>query len=97
MTVSLPHRTFNAALRDGSVAAKIRKIMEAVKPECAYFTELDGKRTVVLVVNLADASQIPPLAEPWFLTFEADVQFRPAMVAADLERAGLDAIAKQWG
>jgi len=48
------------------------------------------------VVNVSDASQIPALAEPWFLTFEADVQFHPTMTPADLERAGLDKIGKQW-
>ncbi len=97
MIVSLPHHTFNAAVKDGTVGAKLKKIMDAIKPEAAYFTELNGKRTGILVVNLAKASQIPALAEPWFLTFEADVQFRPAMTPADLKQAGLDKLGKQWG
>lgn len=97
MIVTIPHHTFNAAVRDGTVGAKMKKILEALKPESAYFTELNGKRTGVLAVNLPDVSQIPALAEPWFLTFEADVQFRPAMTPADLEKAGLDKIGKQWG
>ncbi|HEU5395572.1 MAG TPA: panthothenate synthetase [Verrucomicrobiae bacterium] len=96
MIISIPHHTFNAAVKDGSVGAKMKKILDAQKPEAAYFTELDGKRTGILVVNMDEASQIPSLAEPWFLTFEADVQFRPTMVPADLERAGLDRIGKQW-
>ena len=97
MIVSIPHHTFNAAVKDGTAGAKLKKILEAQKPEAAYFTELNGKRTGILVVNLAEPSQIPALAEPWFLTFEADVQFRPTMVPADLERAGLDKLGKQWG
>jgi hypothetical protein len=97
MIVSLPHQKFNAAVKDGTAGAKLKKLMDAIKPEAAYFTELCGKRTGILVVNLSDASQIPSLAEPWFLTFEADVQFRPTMTPADLERAGLDKIGKQWG
>lgn len=97
MIATMPHHTFNAAVKDGSVGAKIKKIMETIKPEAAYFTELSGKRTAVLVVNLADPSQIPALAEPFFLTFEADVQFHPTMIPADLERAGLDKLGKQWG
>jgi hypothetical protein len=96
MIVSMPHRTFNAAVKDGTAGAKLKKIMDAIKPEIAYFTELNGKRTGIFVVNLSDVSQIPSLAEPWFLTFEADVQFHPTMTPADLERAGLDKIGKQW-
>jgi len=96
MIVSIPHHKFNAAVKDGTAGAKLKKIMDAIKPEAAYFTEICGKRTGILVVNLSDASQIPSLAEPWFLTFEADVQFRPAMTPADLEKASLDKIAKQW-
>ena len=97
LIASMPHHTFNAAVKDGTAGAKLKKIMDAIKPEAAYFTEICGKRTGIFVVNVSDASQIPALAEPWFLTFEADVQFHPTMTPADLERAGLDKIGKQWG
>ena len=96
LIVTMPHAKFNAAVKDGSAGPKLKKILDAQKPEAAYFTELNGKRTGVLVVNLTDAAQIPGLAEPWFLTFEADVQVRPAMTPVDLERGGLDQLAKQW-
>src|ERR1700730_5693406 len=33
----------------------------------------------MLIVDLPDPSKIPALAEPWFLTFEADVEFRVVM------------------
>ena len=97
MVITIPHAPFNAAVRDGSIGAKMKKILDALKPEAAYFTELNGKRTGILVVNLSDVSKIPALAEPWFLTFEADVQIHPTMLPADLERAGLDNLGKQWG
>jgi len=97
MIVTMPHQKFNAAVKDGTAGAKLKKIMDATKPEAAYFTELCGKRTGIFVVDLNDVSQIPSLAEPWFLTFEADVQFHPTMTPADLERAGLDKLGKQWG
>ena len=97
MIVTLPNHTFNAAVKDGTAGAKTRKILDALKPEAAYFAELNGKRTAFLVVNLSKPSQIPSLAEPWFLTFEAEVQFHPAMTPSDLGRAGLDKLGKQWG
>ena len=94
---SLPHHIFNAAVKDGSAGAKIGKILESQKPESVYFTELNGRRTAVLVVDLKDASRIPALAEPWFLTFEADVQVHPAMTPDDLKHSGIEVLGKSWG
>jgi len=97
MIVSMPVETFNAAVKDGSTQAKMKKIIDEVKPEAAYFTALNGKRTAVLIVDLADPSKIPSLAEPWFLTFNASVDMYPVMLPQDLAAAGLDGIGKQWG
>jgi hypothetical protein len=96
LTATIPHHTFNAAVKDGTAGAKLGKILDALKPEAIYFTEFGGKRTAVAVVDLPDASKIPALAEPWFLTFEADVQIHPCMTPEDLKRGGLDSIGKQW-
>jgi hypothetical protein len=95
-TVRLPHHIFNAAVKDGTAAAKMARILEANKPEAAYFTEYNGQRSAVLVVELSDPSKIPSLAEPWFLTFQADVELRPAMTLEDLKRAGLEELGKKW-
>jgi hypothetical protein len=96
VNVKLPHREFNAAVKDGSVGSKIGRILEHIRPEAVYFTEQDGQRGAVLVVDLADPSKIPALAEPWFLTFNADVELRVAMTPDDLNKAGLEALGKQW-
>ena len=96
LNVSIPHKTFNAAVKDGTVGSKLNRILDALKPESVYFTEQHGRRGAVLVVELADPSKIPALAEPWFLTFEADVEFRVAMTPDDLKKAGLEEIAKNW-
>ena len=97
MNVTLPHEPFNTAIRDGTASAKIDRIMAAIKPEAAYFTVHTGKRHAVLIVNMPDPSKMPALAEPFFLTFNADVTFHPVMTPDDLKKAGLDEIAKQWG
>ena len=47
-------------------------------------------------MDVADASQIPALAEPWFLSFNADCEFRVAMTPEDLHKAGLDAVTEPW-
>lgn len=96
MNVRIPHRQFNAAVKDGSAGAKLNRILEAIKPEAVYFTEQGGQRGAVLVVDMPDASRIPALAEPWFLSFEADVEFRIAMTQEDLKKGGLDEIGRKW-
>jgi len=97
LDVTMPHEKFNAAVRDGTAGAKLGRILEAIKPEAVYFTEQDGRRGALLVVDVADSSKIPALAEPWFLTFNADVKLRIAMTPDDLGRAGLGELGKKWG
>jgi hypothetical protein len=97
LQVKIPHETFNTAVRDGSAGEKLKRILEATKPEAVYFTERDGQRGAIMIVNLDDPSRVPMFAEPWFLTFNADVEFRIAMTPEDLARGGLDALGKKWG
>lgn len=97
MNVRIPPQQFNAAVKDGSVGLKLERILKTIKPEAVYFTEHNGQRGAVIAVDLPDASSIPALAEPWFLTFQADVEFRIAMTPADLKKAGLDKLGEQWG
>ncbi|MDA1044485.1 MAG: panthothenate synthetase [Verrucomicrobia bacterium] len=95
-TVRFPHTEFNAAVKDGSAGSKLNSILESIKPESVYFTEMDGQRGAILVVDLAHASKIPSLAEPWFLIFGASVEFRIVMTPEDLKKAGLEALGKKW-
>jgi len=96
LNVRIPHQQFNTAVKDGTAGSKLKRILEALKPEAAYFTEHNGQRGAVIVVDLPDPSKIPALAEPWFLTFQADVEFRIAMTPADLKKAGLGKLGKEW-
>ncbi len=97
LNVTLPHEQFNAAVRDGTAGRKLSKILEEIKPEACYFTEQEGRRGALLVVDLPDPSRIPSLAEPWFLSFNADVEFRVVMTPEELGRAGLEGLGKKWG
>ncbi len=58
------------------------------KPEAAYFVAEEGNRSAILFVNMDDASQIPAIAEPWFLAVDATVEFQTVMKMEDLLKAG---------
>jgi hypothetical protein len=96
LDVTIPHEPFNSLVRQGVVGKKIGEILESIKPEAVYFTSQDGKRGAVLIVDVADPSKIPALAEPWFLAFSAELKFRIAMTPDDLKKSGLDALGKKW-
>ena len=96
MHVQLPLEPFNTAVRNGTVGEKMKRILEAIQPEAVYFTEQDGRRGATLVVNVKDPADVPRLAEPWFLLFNAEVEFRIAMTPEDLARADLDSLGKKW-
>jgi hypothetical protein len=97
MQVKFPTEPFNTYVRDGSIGAKMQKIMADLKPEAAYFAAFDGHRGGILVVDMDDPSKIPALAEPWFLVFNAQLEIQPTMTPEDLGRAGLEGLGKKWG
>ena len=97
MIAKSPLEPFNSRVKDGSAGRTLRAVIEELRPEAVYFTEIDGKRTCVMVVDLKDASQIPSVAEPFFLNFNASVEFHPVMSPEDLAKAGLSELGKKWG
>ena len=88
--VSIPVETGNKAIRDGTLGETIGRILSELKPEAAYFTTDGGKRTGFIVADIKDPYQMPSIAEPWFLAFDAGVEFHPAMTPEDLQKAGPD-------
>lgn len=93
MTIELDTEKSNAAARDGTLGDKIKAILADSRPEAAYFTSVNGRRGGYLLVEMSDASQLPALAEPWFLAFNARVEGLPVMTPDDLAKAA-PAIAK---
>ncbi len=98
MKVSLPILEGNAAVANGSLGSTIGSILSDLKPEAVYFAEENGARTAFIFLDMADSSQIPAMAEPWFLAFNAKVELHPAMNLEDLKNAapGMENAVKKY-
>jgi hypothetical protein len=88
----MPIETANAAIRAGQFGPFIQKVLGDLKPEAAFFTETDGVRSGYIFFDMRDASQLPAIAEPWFLALNATLTVKPAMTPHELGGAAGAAI-----
>lgn len=82
------------AIRQGKLPELIKGTMDRIKPEAAYFMPDEGQRCCVFVFDMQDSSDLPPLAEPFFMELGAKVEVLPVMNLDDLQ-AGLSALGRQ--
>jgi hypothetical protein len=87
-------------VRNGTLESTLKKILADLKPEAAYFVATDnGERCGLIFLDMKDSSELPKVAEPFFLAFNARVTVRPAMNPQDLEAAkpGFERAIKEFG
>ena len=72
--VNFPLEPFNTLVRNGTVGQKIQQILADLKTEATYFSKRNGKRGRIFIVDITEPSQVPAIAEPFFLTFDASVE-----------------------
>jgi hypothetical protein len=84
MKVQIPAEAGNAAIKDGSLPQIVGSALQALKAEAAYFTDTDGMRTGLIFFEMADSSDIPAAAEPFFQGLDAKVTFSPVMNADEM-------------
>jgi hypothetical protein len=91
MRVAIPCEAGNKAVKDGSIGRILGQWSEENRPEAAYFVSDQGTRTAYFFLDVKDSTQIPALAEPFFLGLNAQVDFSPAMNPQDL-KTGLEKV-----
>jgi hypothetical protein len=96
LNVSFPHEPFNELVRKGKIGATLDGILKGINPEAVYFTEHDGKRAAIIIVDVKEPSSVPAIAEPFFLKFQADLRFQIVMNPEELAKSGIDKLAKKW-
>jgi len=91
LKVTVPVEQGNRAIVEGALPRVIQDTIERIKPEASYFTIEAGKRTAFFVFDMTDASQMPQIGEPLFMTLGAGIELTPVMTAQDLQQglAGL--------
>ena len=100
LRVSIPVESGNAAAKAGTLGSTVERIVADLKPEAVYFLADDaGQRSASIVFDMKDTAQIPAIAEPWFLAFNAKISLRPVMNPQDLEKAvpAISKAAQQYG
>jgi hypothetical protein len=90
LKVNIPVEEGNKAAKAGKLGEIIQKILADQKPEAVYFTDDNGERTGFIFIQIKDNSEIPKFAEPWFLAFNAAIEFHPVMTPEDLAKAAPD-------
>ena len=93
LRIHMPVEHSNKAVKDGSLAKLMGKMLEQLKPEAVYFFPDDGMRSALFVFDLKDPSQIPVIAEQFFEVLHAEISMTPVMNADDL-KAGLEKVMK---
>lgn len=76
----------NKAIMEKKLESVMKEVMERIKPEAAYFLPMDGFRTAIMIFDLKDPTDIPSIAEPFFMNMNAKVDMYPVMNAEDLQK-----------
>ena len=88
MKVQMEVGAINELIQSGEMPEFMESAVGRIRPEAAYFTTEDGKRTAFFFFDLKEPKDLPSLAEPFFEAGRASIQVSPVMTVDDL-KAGL--------
>ncbi|MEU3400408.1 hypothetical protein ACFY9C_06610 [Streptomyces filamentosus] len=91
LKVEMDTAASNEAIREGSIQGLMQEAVGRIRPEAAYFTVENGCRTGYFFFDLAETSDLPAIAEPFFMRLGARIHYSPVMNSDELAK-GLAAI-----
>ncbi|MEU3723549.1 hypothetical protein [Streptomyces sp. NPDC031705] len=77
----------NEGISTGGLPQAMKKLMDRVKPEAAYFGLHEGVRSCWMVFDLQDSADMPSLTWDLFHEFNAEIEVAPVMTAAELAKS----------
>ena len=83
----IPTVAGNKMIKDPNFLKNLEEYLQKFNCEAAYFTEVNGSRTMVLILDLPSTEMIPAIVEPLFQGFDANVEIHPAMNLDELKKA----------
>jgi hypothetical protein len=95
LRVKVPVEAGNRAIKDGTLARVLRQVAERVQPEASYALAENGQRAAYMFFDMKDPSMIPEIAEPIFMSLNAELELIPVMNMEELQK-GLEAAAKSF-
>ncbi|MEV7522174.1 hypothetical protein [Streptomyces sp. NPDC091371] len=77
----------NEGIKTGGLPHAVKKLMDTVKPEAAYFGLHEGVRSCWIVFDLQDSSMMPSLTWELFRDYNAEIEVGPVMRPEELAKA----------
>ncbi|KIF03686.1 hypothetical protein PL81_22790 [Streptomyces sp. RSD-27] len=74
----------NEGIKTGALVQAMRKFMDRVRPEAAYFGLHEGVRACWIVFDVQDSAQVPLLTWDLFSRFHAEVEIGPVTTGEEL-------------
>jgi hypothetical protein len=86
LKVRIPVEGGNRAIKDGTLPTVVGKFVETWKPEAAYFAAEEGCRCAYFVLDVKNSQDLPSIAEPFFMEFDAEIFTSICMNLEDLQK-----------
>ncbi|MGP3982589.1 hypothetical protein [Streptomyces sp. KR80] len=81
----IPTEAGNKAIKNGTMEKTLMGVLDRLEPEACYFYPEEGERTCFVVFDMERSSQLPSIAETFFMEFGAEVYVEPVMNLDDLK------------
>jgi hypothetical protein len=86
VSATIPTPAGNKMIKDPNMLKNLEDYIQKFNCEAAYFTAMNGMRTMVFVLDLSSPDMIAAIAEPLFQEYDANVEIHPTMNLHDLKK-----------